>query len=63
MQDNLVKRMNKVVKKIGKKDMQRSEKIVRKEIVKVEDKNQDQLDQLYYLGLDLAELEKQQAMV
>ena len=27
MQDNLVKRMNKVVKKIGKKDMQRSEKI------------------------------------
>lgn len=44
MQDNLVKRMNKVVKKTGKADMQRSEKV---KIIKEKKKDfvaQDTLD-------------------
>ena len=66
--ENLVKlqaemkaRMNRVVKKIGKKDMQRSEQIKKIENKVVEEIDQDTEDQLYYLGLNLSDLEKQQA--
>lgn len=49
-------RMNRVVKKIGKKDMKRSEKAAL-EVKKVEKLiDQDEQDQLYYLGLNLKEL-------
>ena len=52
-------RMNRVVKKIGKKDMQRSEKVkIKNDVVKVQI-DQDTLDQLYYLGLNLSDLEQQ----
>ena len=51
-------RMNRVVKKIGKKDMKRSEK--REFTIKTVEKKIDEetQDQLYYLGLDLKELPK-----
>lgn len=51
-------RMNRVVKKIGKKDMKRSEKrefTIKKVEKKIDEETQDQL---YYLGLDLKELPK-----
>ena len=56
LQEDMRARMNRVVKKIGKKDMKRS---VKKELeVKKEEKHfdQDEQDQLYYLGLNLKEL-------
>ena len=49
-------RMNRVVKKIGKQDMKRSEKRALT-IKKVEKKiDEEEQDQLYYLGLNLKEL-------
>lgn len=55
-QEEMKARMNRVVKKIGKKDMHRSVKpqLTEKKVVKQVDE-ETQL-QLYYLGLNLKEL-------
>ena len=56
LQREMIARMNRQVKKIGKVDMERSEKpkVKQQEVRKIED--EETLDQRMYLGLDLKSL-------
>ena len=56
-------RMNKKVKKIGKANMIRSEKLQLKQEKVVKEKDPETADQEYYLGLDLRKLEQDRLAV